>query len=187
MPESINEKAREILKNSEQIYSPEQVQKTIVELASELNRDFRSPDQTPPLVMSVMGGAAIFTGQLLPHLTFPLEFDFIHVSRYGNDEHGGEFIWKVIPRQNVINRIVIVLDDILDEGQTLLHVREKLLDMGAARVVLVAFAEKNTGATKPVKADYIGLTVPGQFVIGFGMDIEGFWRNLPDIRVLKKI
>ena len=64
---------------------------------------------------------------------------------------------------------------------------EKLLDMGAARVVLVAFAEKNTGATKPVKADYIGLTVPGQFVIGFGMDIEGFWRNLPDIRVLKKI
>ena len=59
--------------------------------------------------------------------------------------------------------------------------------MGAARVVLVAFAEKNTGATKPVKADYIGLTVPGQFVIGFGMDIEGFWRNLPDIRVLKKI
>ena len=187
MPESINEKAREILKNSEQIYSPEQVQKTIVELASELNRDFGSPDQTPPLVMSVMGGAAIFTGQLLPHLTFPLEFDFIHVSRYGNDEHGGEFIWKVIPRQNVINRIVIVLDDILDEGQTLLHVREKLLDMGAARVVLVAFAEKNTGATKPVKADYIGLTGPGQFVIGFGMDIEGFWRNLPDIRVLKKI
>ena len=73
MPESINEKAREILKNSEQIYSPEQVQKTIVELASELNRDFGSPDQTPPLVMSVMGGAAIFTGQLLPHLTFPLE------------------------------------------------------------------------------------------------------------------
>ena len=131
MPESINEKAREILKNSEQIYSPEQVQKTIVELASELNRDFGSPDQTPP-----------------------------HV---------------------------IVLDDILDEGQTLLHVREKLLDLGAARVVLVAFAEKNTGATKPVKADYIGLTVPGQFVIGFGMDIEGFWRNLPDIRVLKKI
>ncbi len=186
MPESINEKAREILKNSEQIYSAEQVQKTIMELASELNRDFGSSEQAPPLVMTIMGGAAIFAGQLLPHLVFPLEFDFIHVSCHGNEEYGGEFIWKVIPRQNVINRTVIVLDDIMDEGQTLLHVREKLLDMGAARVVLVAFAEKNTGVTKPVKADYVGLTVPGQFIIGFGMDIEGFWRNLPDIRVLKK-
>lgn len=186
MPELINKKAREILKNSEQIYSSEQVQQTIVRLASELNRDFGSLDQAPPLVMSVMGGAAIFTGQLLPHLTFPLEFDFIHVSRYGNDDHGGEFIWKVIPRQNVINRIVIVLDDILEEGQTLLHIREKLLDMGAAKVILVAFAEKNTGLTKSVKADYTGLTVPNQFIIGFGMDVEGFWRNLPDIRVIKK-
>ncbi len=185
MPESINERAREILKNSEQIYSAEQVQKTIMELASELNRDFGS-SEAPPLVMTIMGGATIFAGQLLPHLAFPLEFDFIHVSRYGNEEYGGEFIWKVIPRQNVINRTVIVLDDIMDEGQTLLHVRDKLLDMGAARVILVVFAEKNTGATKPVKADYTGLTVPGQFIIGFGMDIEGFWRNLPDIRILKK-
>ena len=91
----------------------------------------------------------------------------------------------MIPRQNVINRIVIVLDDILDEGQTLLHVREKLLDMGAAKVVLVVLAEKNTGVAKPVKADYVGLTVPSQFVIGFGMDAAGFWRNLPDIRILK--
>ena len=185
MAESINEKARTILKNSERIYSPEHIRQTIIDLASELNRDFGSPEQPPPLVLSIMGGAAVFTGHLLPHLDFPLEFDYINVSRYGNEEYGGELIWKVIPRQNVINRIVIVLDDILDEGQTLLHVREKLLDMGAAKVVLVVLAEKNTGVIKPVKADYVGLTVPSQYVIGFGMDAEGFWRNLPDIRILK--
>ncbi len=186
MTEPVNERAREILRNSKQIYSAEKVQQTITEMASRLNHDFALSGQTPPLVLSVMGGAAIFTGQLLPHLNFPLEFDFIHVSRYGNEEYGGEFIWKVIPRQNVINRIVIVLDDILDEGQTLLHVREKLLDMGAAKVFLAVFAEKNTGASKPVKADYVGLAVPNQFIIGFGMDIHGFWRNLPDIRILTK-
>ena len=185
MPESINRKALEILKNSERIYSPEQIQKALNDMAFALNRDFCSPDQAPPLVLSIMGGAAIFTGHLLPRLTFPLEFDFIHVSCYGNDDHSDEFIWKVIPRQNVINRTVIVLDDILDEGQTLFHVREKLLDMGAAKVTLAVLAEKNTEAKKPVKADYIGLTVPNQFIIGFGMDIEGFWRNLPDIRLLK--
>ncbi|WAW06942.1 hypoxanthine-guanine phosphoribosyltransferase [Oxalobacter formigenes] len=187
MTESINAKALDILKNSEQIFSPEQIRKAITDVAAKLNHDFDIPDvKTPPLVLSIMGGAAIFTGQLLPYLTFPLEFDFIHVSRYSNEEYGGEFIWKVIPRQNVINRTVIVLDDILDEGQTLLHVRDKLIDMGAAKVVIAVFADKQTGATKPIRADYVGLDVPNQFVIGFGMDIGGFWRNLPDIRVLTK-
>lgn len=187
MTESINAKALDILKNSEQIFSPAQIQEAIIEVAGKLNHDFDIFDvKTPPLVLSIMGGAVIFTGHLLPHLTFPLEFDFIHVSRYGNEEYGGEFIWKVIPRQNVINRTVIVLDDILDEGQTLLHVRDKLMDMGAAKVVTAVFADKQTGATKPIKADYVGLQVPNQFVIGFGMDAHGFWRNLPDIRVLTK-
>ena len=58
--------------------------------------------------------------------------------------------------------------------------------MGAAKVVIAVFADKQTGATKPIRADYVGLDVPNQFVIGFGMDIGGFWRNLPDIRVLTK-
>lgn len=187
MTESINSKVLDILKNSEQIFSAGQIHAAIADLAGKMNRDFDVPDvKTPPLVLSIMGGSAVFTGHLLPHLTFPLEFDFIHVSRYGNEEYGGEFIWKVIPRQNVINRTVIVLDDILDEGQTLLHVRDKLMDMGAAKVVIAVFADKQTGATKPVKADYVGLQVPNQFIIGFGMDVKGFWRNLPDIRVLTK-
>lgn len=80
MTESIYKKALDILENSVQIYSPEQVQKTIARLASELNRDFESYKQIPPLVLSVMGGAAVFTGHLLPHLTFPLEFDYLLVS-----------------------------------------------------------------------------------------------------------
>ncbi len=187
MTETIYDKARDMLTHAEPLYSAEEIQQTLTDMAARLNSDFdRADHTTPPLVLSIMGGATIFTGQLLPRLTFPLEFDFIHVSRYGNEEYGGEIIWKVIPRQNVINRTVIVLDDILDEGQTLLHVREKLMEMGAAKVVLVALAEKNTGATKPVKADYVGLSVPNRYVIGFGMDIHGFWRNLPDIRVLNK-
>lgn len=72
MTESINAKALDILKNSEQIFSPEQIQKAITDVASRLNHDFDIPDvKTPPLVLSIMGGAAIFTGQLLPHFEFP--------------------------------------------------------------------------------------------------------------------
>lgn len=180
-----NQRARTILENTEQVRTPEEVQTAVSKIATELNERFNhmEPDAFP-LFLGIMGGAVVFAGQLLPQLTFPLEFDFIHVSRYGNEEHGSEIIWKVIPRQNVMNRIIVVLDDILDEGETLAHVQRRLLEMGAAKVILAVFADKQTGAKKPVIPDHIGMMVPNKFVIGFGMDIEGYWRNLPDIRVV---
>ena len=113
-------------------------------VADVLNARFNGEDAgTFPLVLGVMGGAVVFTGSLLPQLSFPLEFDYIHVSRYGDDDKGGEVVWKVIPRSNVAGRTVIVLDDILDEGETLAHVKQRLLDMGASEVILAVFADKN--------------------------------------------
>jgi len=132
-----------------------------------------------------MGGAVVFTGHLLPQLTFPLEFDYIHVTRYGDLDRGGEVVWKVIPRQDVTGRTIIIVDDILDEGETLAHVKQRLLDMGAAEVILAVFADKELGKVKPVYADIVGLTVPNQFVVGFGMDAHGYWRNLPGLWVIR--
>jgi hypoxanthine phosphoribosyltransferase len=132
-------------------------------------------------VLGVMGGAVVFTGHLLTQLGFPLEFDYIHVSRYGDDDRGGEVVWKVIPRQNVAGRTIVVVDDILDEGETLAHVKQRLLDMGAAEVIIVVFADKDLGRAKPVQADIIGLSIPNEFVVGFGMDVYGYWRNLPGL------
>lgn len=164
------------------IHDPEAVQNAVKQVAAKLNDHFGRVDSDEyPLVLGVMGGAVVFTGQLLPQLTFPLEFDYIHVTRYGDDEHGGKVVWKVIPRSNVEGRTVVVLDDILDEGETLAQVKQRLLDMGAAKVVIAVFAEKIIGKAKPVKADYVGVTVPDEFVIGFGMDAAGYWRNLPGI------
>lgn len=182
---SHNERAREILKKTEQVCTPEEVQTAVAKVATELNERFNHVETDAfPLILGVMGGAVVFAGQLLPQLTFPLEFDFIHVSRYGNDEHGSEVIWKVIPRQNVMNRVIVVLDDILDEGETLAHIQKRLLDMGAEKVILAVFGDKQIGTKKPVTPDHIGMTLPNKFVIGFGMDIEGYWRNLPDIRIV---
>lgn len=180
------ERATSILKDAELVCNAEEVQSAVSRIAQQLNDFFSQPDNPSfPLVLGVMGGAVVFTGQLLPQLKFPLEFDFIHVSRYGDEDHGGEIVWKVIPRQNVTNRTVIVLDDILDEGETLAHVKERLLDMGAARVILVVFADKAIGKKKPVMPDFTGVTLPNRFVIGYGMDWQGYWRNLPDIRAVK--
>jgi hypoxanthine phosphoribosyltransferase len=162
------------------------VQAAVRHVADVLNERFGAPDNTTfPLVLGVMGGAVVFTGTLLPQLAFPLEFDYIHVSRYGDDDRGGEIVWKVIPRQNVAGKTIIVVDDILDEGETLAHVKQRLLGMGAAEVILAVFADKDLGRTKPVQADIVGLTIPNRFVVGFGMDAHGYWRNLPGLWVIR--
>ena len=179
-------RARDLLARAEELVSADTVQAAVRNVAEVLNNRFDS-DATGefPLVLGVMGGAVVFTGHLLPQLSFPLEFDYIHVTRYGDQDRGGEVVWKVIPRQNVAGRTIIVVDDILDEGETLAHVKQRLLDMGAAEVILAVFADKELGKRKPVQADIVGLTIPNKFVVGFGMDAHGYWRNLPGLWVIK--
>jgi hypoxanthine phosphoribosyltransferase len=179
-------RARALLANAEEIVSADQVQAAVRHVADVLNQRFDNDEASDfPLVLGVMGGAVVFTGNLLPQLTFPLEFDYIHVTRYGDLDRGGEVVWKVIPRQDVTGRTIIIVDDILDEGETLAHVKQRLLDMGAAEVILAVFADKELGKLKPVHADIVGLTVPNQFVVGFGMDAHGYWRNLPGLWVIR--
>lgn len=138
-----------------------------------------------PLVLSVMRGSVIFAGHLLPRLRFPLDFDYLDVTRYGNATSGGELTWKVSPGTAVAGRVVLVVDDILDEGHTLAAVREKLLSAGAAEVYSAVFAEKDTGRPKPLRADFTGIMVPNRYVFGFGMDVKGAWRNLPAVYALR--
>ncbi|MFP5390225.1 MAG: hypoxanthine-guanine phosphoribosyltransferase [Gammaproteobacteria bacterium] len=175
-------RARQLLEHAEQIADEQQVQAAVASVADTLNARFAAPDaETFPLVLGVMGGAVVFTGHLLPQLRFPLEFDYIHVTRYGDDDRGGEVVWKVIPRSNVAGRTVVVVDDILDEGETLAHVKARLLEMGAAEVIIAVFADKMLGRAKPIAADIVGISIPNQFVVGFGMDVYGYWRNLPGL------
>jgi len=177
-----HERATRLRDNAEEIFDHAAVQEAVARVARTLNERYDNPDEEAfPLVLGVMGGAVVFTGQVLPQLTFPLEFDYIHVSRYGDDDKGGQVVWKVIPRSNVAGRTVIVLDDILDEGETLAHVKQRLIEMGAREVVLCVFADKDIGRSKPVQADIVGLTIPNKFVVGFGMDAYGYWRNLPGL------
>jgi hypoxanthine phosphoribosyltransferase len=137
-----------------------------------------------PLVLSVMGGAVVFTGMLLPKLQFPLEFDYIHLSRYNNKTVGGEMQWRVAPRESVKDRIVLVLDDILDEGETMAAIRERIMDMGAKEFHAAVLCEKTLNKPKPMHPDFCGFKVPDRYVFGCGMDVKGYWRNLGTIRAL---
>jgi len=139
------QRAREILQQAELLYSAEQVQAALHKVARQINA--RLAD-SHPLVLSVMGGAVVFSGQLLPLLDFPLDFDYVHVSRYGDARHGGAMHWKVEPRETVRGRVVLLLDDILDEGHTLSSVRERVVALGADKCYSAVFADKQHGHKK---------------------------------------
>ncbi|HEX8987819.1 MAG TPA: hypoxanthine-guanine phosphoribosyltransferase [Rhodocyclaceae bacterium] len=138
-----------------------------------------------PLVLTVMGGAVVFAGQLLPKLAFPLECDYLHATRYGDVTTGGELAWVVEPRTPVQGRTVLVLDDILDEGLTLAAVKRRLLEQGATACYVAVLSEKELGRPKPIEADFVGVRLPNRFVFGCGMDVKGAWRNLPAIYAVK--
>ena len=138
-----------------------------------------------PLVLGVMRGGVVFAGHLLPQLRFPLEFDYLDVTRYGNTTHGGAITWRFGPADAVNGRVVLVVDDILDEGHTLALIRQRILAAGADAFYSAIFAEKNTGRAKPAAPDFLGVTVPNRYVFGFGMDVRGAWRNLPAVYALR--
>ncbi|MEW5967380.1 MAG: hypoxanthine-guanine phosphoribosyltransferase [Pseudomonadota bacterium] len=175
-------KAQQLLDQAELVAPAATVQAALDRLAGEIGATL---GQAFPLVLPVMGGAVVFAGQLLPRLAFPLEFDYLHVTRYRDKTRGGEMEWRVLPGQDVAGRTVLVLDDILDEGETLAAIRDKLLDMGAARVWSAVLTDKANGLAKPIRADFVGLVVPDRFVFGCGMDVYGLWRNLPAIYAMR--
>ncbi len=159
----------------------DEIQRALDRLARDITADLA---HRRPLAVTVMQGGLVFAGQLLPRLHFELDCDFIHARRYGNATHGGELEWLTGPHEDVAGRTVLLLDDILDEGRTLAALRGALLARGAEAVFVAAFARKERGVPPVTEADYVGVPVPDLFVFGFGMDVAGAWRNLPQIYAL---
>jgi hypoxanthine phosphoribosyltransferase len=179
------EQAEIIFQRSEEIVSSVDIETAVSRMAGEIKQ---AVGDEFPLVLSVMGGAAVFTGMLLPRLDFPLEFDYIHLTRYRNMTQGGAMQWRVSPAGSVKDRVVLVLDDILDGGQTMAAMRDRILEMGARRFLSAVLCEKDptpgSSDVKPLQPDFCGCVVPHRYVFGCGMDAQGYWRNLPAIRAL---
>lgn len=175
------QEARDLLAGADLIHSVETVQSAVSRVAGEITQVLQDKN---PLVLCVMTGGVMFTGQLLAQLPFPLDFDYLHVTRYGHDTQGGKLSWRSAPWTSVKDRTVLVVDDILDEGVTMAAIHESLRQLGASEVLTAVFADKENGKQKPIRADFVALTVPDRYVFGFGMDVRGSWRNLPAIYAL---
>lgn len=175
--------AGRLLETADLLCPAEEVERALRRVAGEISAQLANDN---PLVLAVMTGAVVFAGQLLPLLNFPLEFDYVHVTRYGNATVGGTIEWKQFPVEKIAGRTVLVVDDILDEGHTLAAIRRRALDAGAARFYSAVFAEKKLSTAKPVAADFVGVELPDRYVFGYGLDVKGAWRNLPAIYAMKR-
>ncbi len=174
----------QILLQSELIHSELAVNQAIINLAAALNLHYA---EASPVVLCVMGGGVYFTGQLLPKLQFPLEFDYIQATRYQGSTQGKNVEWIVKPKASIANRNVLILDDILDEGFTIEAIVDQCKHLGAKEIETAVLVEKKLNKIKPSSANYVGLNVPDRYVFGCGMDIYGWWRNLPAIYALKNV
>lgn len=137
-----------------------------------------------PLLLTVMHGALPFAGALLPRLSFPLEVGYVHVGRYGDATRGGDLHWRARPDYEMRQRTVVLLDDVLDRGDTLAALVRWAEASGAERVLSAVLVEKRLEETRPVEADYVALVCPDRYLFGCGMDYRGYWRNLPAIYAL---
>jgi len=176
------DQAWSLINNADLLFGATDIEIALDRLASQITDAMA---ETFPVALCVMGGAVVFAGKLLPKLGFPLEFDYLHATRYRNGTQGGEIEWSVLPRNSLQGRVVLLMDDILDEGFTLAAAKTRLLELGAAEVKIAVLADKEIGRPKPIAADFVGLYLPDRYVFGMGMDAYGLWRNLPGIYAMK--
>ena len=138
-----------------------------------------------PVVLCVMLGGLIPAARLLERVDFPLELDYLHATRYRGGTEGHDLDWKVRPGTALDDRVVLVIDDILDEGITLRGVVDYCREQGAREVYSAVLVDKQHGRKKAMeRADFTGLEVDDRYVFGCGMDYKGSFRNLRSIHAV---
>ena len=174
-----------VLENAECLYSKVEVEAALDKLAAELNAAYKDAHL---LILCVMIGALIPLGQLVTRLHFPLEVDYIHATRYGNAKQGGELKWLVKPGTSLKDRQVLIFDDIMDGGLTLAEIMNYCREAGVKEVKSAVMVNKlrTREAGVNLEPDFIGLNTPDRFLFGFGLDYEGYLRNLPEIYAIKE-
>ncbi len=172
---------KDALAKAELLHDRATLLRAIERIGREITRDFEGKGITP-LFTTVMNGGLIFAGHLALAIPIDMEFDYVHATRYRGDTRGGKVAWLKAPHVPMLNRHVLLIDDILDEGHTLAGVRDHCLAQGAASVRTAVLANKLHDRRVPnMAAEYIGVEVPDRYVFGFGMDYYEQGRNLDGI------
>ena len=165
------------------LFTEQELKDRVAELAAQIDRDYAGKE---PMLISVLRGSFIFMADLARAITLPCTVDFMAVSSYGSGttSSGQVKITKDLS-ESIEGRDIIVVEDILDSGNTLSYLFQLLQARHPASVRLCTLLDKPSRRTKPITADYTGFTVDDLFVVGYGLDYAEKYRNLPYIGILK--
>jgi len=165
------------------LFTEQQIQARLDAMAQEIQRDYTGKDLT---MVAVLTGSVMFIADLLRRLTLPLHLDCIGACSYhGTDKSSGELTVTKTLRLDVRGRDVLIIDDILDTGLTMVRLREMVLSHKPRSLKCGVFLEKDVPHHNNLRADYVGFCIPNQFVVGYGLDYRERYRNLPCVGVLK--
>ena len=164
------------------LISEEEIQKKVAEMGKKISEDFRDKD---PLFVGVLKGCFIFMADLMRYVDIRCSMDFMAVSSYSGTNSTGIIKVKKDLSADIEGRHVVILEDILDSGLTLKYTTEYLKSKNPASVKICTFLDKPERRQSDIVADYIGFTVPNLFVVGYGLDYDEEYRNLPYVGVLK--
>ena len=164
------------------LVSKEDIAKRVRELAAEINRDYAGK---PLMVVCILRGATIFFADLFRELTGDVEVDFIAVSSYGSGvASSGEVKMLKDFSSPVAGKHLLIVEDIIDTGTTLVYLQKLLEARQPASIKLCALLDKPSRRKVELKGDYVGFEIPNEYVVGFGLDFNEKFRNLPDVCVL---
>ena len=165
------------------LYTEEEIAQRVKEMGAEMYEDLKDKN---PIFISVLRGAFIFMADIVRACQVPCDVEFIAVSSYGNStKTSGTVQITHDIQQDITGRHLVIIEDILDSGNTLLFLKQYFVTKGAASVTICTLLDKPSRRTKAVTADYVGYVVPDEFVVGYGLDYAQKYRNLPYIGVLK--
>jgi len=178
-------KITEVLEAAECLYSLNELNEALDKVVSEITHKLKD---TNPLILCVMSGAIIPAGHMLTRMHFPLEVGYLHVTRYRGTNRGGDLHWLVEPRQELKDRTILVIDDIMDGGLTLSAIIDYCKQAGCTNVYTAVMVSKKRKREAGVnfEPDFVGVETEDRYLFGFGLDYHEYLRNVPGIYAVKE-
>lgn len=164
------------------LFTEEQIQNRIRELGAEITKEY---DGKNPVMLGILKGVILFYTDLIRECRIPLEVDFMAASSYGSGTTSGKLVIKKDTSVNLEGRHVVIVEDIIDSGNTLNMLKKELLKRNPASLKIVSLLDKKARREVEMEGDMIGFDCPNEFVVGYGLDYDERYRNLPYIGVLK--
>lgn len=168
------------------LVSEDQIEETVKRIAAEIDRDYRQSSKNL-LLLCILKGSVVFMGDLMKHITIPVEIDFMKVSSYGRStkSSGSVNIILDIMRNDLPDTDILIIEDIIDSGRTLSYLVEYLKLKGAHSVRTCTLLDKPDRREVEFTPDYCGMVIPDEFVVGYGLDYSEQYRALPYVGILK--